>query len=195
MFKQVIKWFFEGVIVVVPLGVTIYLFASCIIWIVNTLESGVGFYLSQGLPIEGKWQLVVTSLILLVSMVIFVGAVTQIWFGKRVVMKLDELMAKIPLFKIVYISIRDGVNGFFGGVQELKHPVLVDIKGVLIPGFIVNYELGVLDLNDHVAVYVPMSFSIAGRVLIVSKEQVRLVDMSNTKLMSFVVSGGVSGLD
>ena len=48
-------------------------------------------------------------------------------------------------------------------------------------------------LKDFVSVYVPMAYSVAGNVYIVSKEKIRpLHNISSTDAMKFAVSGGVT---
>jgi uncharacterized membrane protein len=63
-------------------------------------------------------------------------------------------------------------------------------------GFITDDDLQELGLGkEFAAVYVPMSYSISGRLLIVPKENVAPLDVNGSDAMKFVVSGGVSEVD
>jgi|GEM_PF-2795218 len=47
--------------------------------------------------------------------------------------------------------------------------------------------------NDTMAVYIPQSYNFAGNLIVVPKEQVMPIDIESGKVMTFIVSGGVSG--
>jgi len=47
--------------------------------------------------------------------------------------------------------------------------------------------------NDTMAVYIPQSYNFAGNLIVVPKEQVIPIDIDSGKVMTCVVSGGVSG--
>jgi uncharacterized membrane protein len=45
------------------------------------------------------------------------------------------------------------------------------------------------------AVYIPMSYSFSGRLLIVPKQQVKLLNIEGADAMKFIVSGGVTDVE
>ena len=48
-------------------------------------------------------------------------------------------------------------------------------------------------LQEHMAVYVPSSYAVAGTLFFVKKERIRLLtDVSSADAMKFVISGGVT---
>ena len=47
--------------------------------------------------------------------------------------------------------------------------------------------------NDTMAVYIPQFYNFAGNMIVVPKEQVIPIDIDSGKVMTCVVSGGVSG--
>jgi len=53
--------------------------------------------------------------------------------------------------------------------------------------------LAELGLTDHVAVYVPQAYNIGGNVLVVPSDRVKALDAEPAKVMTFIVSGGVTG--
>lgn len=60
-------------------------------------------------------------------------------------------------------------------------------------GFITQHDMSRFDLADFVAVYVPMSYSVAGNVYIVPKERVKeITNISSAQTMKFAMSGGVT---
>jgi uncharacterized membrane protein len=61
-------------------------------------------------------------------------------------------------------------------------------------GFVTRQGLGALGFPTHVAVYLPQSYNFAGQLIIVPSDQVEPIDVPSGELMTFIVSGGVSGL-
>jgi len=51
-------------------------------------------------------------------------------------------------------------------------------------------------LQDHLAVYVPFSYSIAGQLFFVPAHKIKMIDnVGSTDAMKFVISGGVTHID
>jgi uncharacterized membrane protein len=50
-----------------------------------------------------------------------------------------------------------------------------------------------LGMPDHVAVYFPQSYNFAGQLAVVPRENVELLDAPSAEVMTFIVSGGISG--
>jgi uncharacterized membrane protein len=60
-------------------------------------------------------------------------------------------------------------------------------------GFVTRTGLRPLGLADHVAVYFPPAYNFAGNVLAVPESLVVPLEIPSSELMTFIVSGGVSG--
>ena len=62
--------------------------------------------------------------------------------------------------------------------------------------FLTQEELSELKLaKGTMAVYVPLSYSFSGNLLIVPSDHITLVDASSAEVMKFIVSGGVTDID
>lgn len=48
-------------------------------------------------------------------------------------------------------------------------------------------------MPHHVAVYFPQSYNFAGYLAVVPREQVEALNVSSAELMTFIISGGISG--
>jgi len=60
-------------------------------------------------------------------------------------------------------------------------------------GFITQEDAVDFGFANYVAVYIPMSYSIAGNVYILPKSRIRLIeDVNATDAMKFAISGGVT---
>ena len=63
-------------------------------------------------------------------------------------------------------------------------------------GFITQEETKEFGFSDYVAVYIPMSYSIAGNVYILPRARVRIVtNLNPADAMKFAISGGVTTVD
>jgi uncharacterized membrane protein len=60
-------------------------------------------------------------------------------------------------------------------------------------GFVTRNSLEVIGLEDHVAVYVPLSYTFGGFLMVVPRTAVQPVPMDSGSMMALIVSGGVSG--
>ncbi|WP_067522715.1 DUF502 domain-containing protein [Endozoicomonas ascidiicola] len=190
--SRIMGWFLEGLAVLVPIVFTFYLFSKGMSLVAELLSATVGSYLGRELTLQGEWQVVSISLLLVVGFTIFVGVVTHMWLGSHLLRLLDQLLNHIPLVKLVYAAIKDGVNAIIGDRREFEQPVLVAIGDIQVPGFVTRKDVADFGVEGHVAVYFPMAFSIAGRVVLVSADRIKMLDKSSAEVMSFLVSGGVT---
>ncbi len=69
----------------------------------------------------------------------------------------------------------------------------VDDTDVWRVGFITQEDMSIFGMENYVAVYLPMAYSVAGNVYIIPKERVRpITSISAAQSMKFAVSGGVT---
>ncbi|MDZ7613723.1 MAG: DUF502 domain-containing protein [Flavobacteriaceae bacterium] len=86
----------------------------------------------------------------------------------------------------------------YGKEKKFNKPVLVlvnPISNLQKLGFLTEKDLSRLDELDKVAVYFPHSYNFSGELFIVPKAQVKRLDINPAEVMTFIVSGGVTGWD
>lgn len=176
--KRLVAFFLRGCLVTAPLGLTIY-----IVWVVlSTIDR----ILPLGIPGVG---LVVT-----VVLITLIGVFTSNVVGRSLLDMAEALLHRLPLVKLVYTSIKDLVSAFVGDKKRFDVPAAVTLAGgARLLGFVTRDGLAGIGMPDHVAVYIPQSYNFAGYLLVVPRAQVETLDISASELMTFVVSGGVSG--
>ncbi|PJJ84676.1 DUF502 domain-containing protein [Mucilaginibacter auburnensis] len=190
-----LNYFLKGVIVVVPIGAAIFL----IYWAVSTIDNALNISeviladSKTGKPIHipGLGILNVFVLIMIAG-VLVTNVVTdpiKKWFHRWI--------NKLPLFKFLYSSIKDLTVAFVGDEKKFSEAVIIEVNefGLKKIGFLVQKDLTKLGLPGEVAVYLPMSYSFAGQVVIVAADKVKPIDKNAADMMKFVISGGVSGLE
>jgi uncharacterized membrane protein len=179
--KRLVGYFVRGCLVSAPLGLTVYILYT----ILNTIDH----WLPIGIPGVG--------LLLTLCLVTIVGMLTSNVIGRSVVEATDRALKRLPLVKLIYTSIKDLINAFVGDKKSFNRPVAVTlnpVNGLKTLGFITRDGLHALDMPLHVAVYFPQSYNFAGYLAIVPREQVEALDVNSAELMTFIISGGVSGL-
>jgi uncharacterized membrane protein len=97
--------------------------------------------------------------------------------------------------KLIYTSIKDLIRAFVGDHKSFDQPAAVALVpgGARILGFVTRDALHALGMPECVAVYFPQSYNFAGQVAVVPRQHVELLDVSSAEVMTFIVSGGVSG--
>ena len=84
-----------------------------------------------------------------------------------------------------------------GNKKTFERPVVVRLDqsntiGVL--GFVTCDHFDDPALAGHVAVYLPQSYNFAGNLIVVPKDRVAPVAAESAAFVTFIVSGGVSGM-
>lgn len=177
--KKLTQYFLKGLLVLIPLVATIYVFFIIFVKIDSLFRfeiPGLGFAMT-------------------IITIVFAGFVASNFLTGRLIRYVDNIFTRLPLVKMIYVSIKDLINAFVGDGKSFNKPVLVAIfpgSNVQVMGFITRESLVNLGLNESVAVYLPQSYNFAGNLLIVPRDQVRPLDMDSGSVMAFIVSGGVT---
>lgn len=172
-----LNYFFKGVLVIIPLAFSFYVIYK-VIYSVDSI-------IDLGFPGSG--------FLVTIFGLAFVGLLVTSFITEPIYNYLDKVLDRLPVFKLLYSSIRDLLEAFVGEDKKFNEPVLVEIsEGVKQVGFLTQKDLSTLGLKDEVAVYFPFSYSIAGKVLIVNRDKVSELKMSAPEAMKFAVSGGIS---
>jgi len=133
--------------------------------------------------------------LLVVITVTFIGWISSSFIVSRIVSVLDKVLEQTPGIKYIYSSVKDFLEAFGGNRKKFDKPVLVsvDAADTWRMGFITQNDAAHFGLLDHVAVYVPLSYSLTGVVYFVPREKVKpLTNMNGAEAMKFIISGGVT---
>ncbi len=178
--NQMVRYFVRGCLATVPIVLTLY--------ILFALVTGMDAWLGVGIPGLG--------LLLAIVLITLIGFGLSNVVGRRIFHLMDRQLARVPLVKLLYTSLRDLVGAFMGERKKFGRPVAVrpnpavDIKWL---GFLTREDLSPLGLPHHVAVYCPQAYNVAGQVLVVPRDSVEPLSVPSSELITFLVSGGASG--
>jgi len=186
--QWVINYFFQGIILIVPISVTLYVLVNTFLYVDDILRE----YVTQWL---GFYTMGLGILFMLIGLTV-VGFLGQTIIFKPLLVIFDRLISKAPLVKIIYTSVKDLLSAFVGQKKKFSEPVLIrenansDMEKI---GFVTAHDLSKLGIPDgKVAVYLPYSYNVSGMLVIVPVENVTPLEANPTDVMKFVISAGVT---
>lgn len=189
--SKIIRYFIQGLVITVPVAVTVIVVYKVIAW-VGSLLSPFGTIVS---PVVDPFIIIFTAILLIFLM----GLLGSSIILRPLFLIFDNAMERMPVIKTVYSSIKDLFSAFVGSKKRFNKPVLVTINkenNIQQLGFVTQEDLSELNLQKgHYAVYVPLSYSFSGNLLIVPADHITVVDASSAEVMKFIVSGGVTDID
>ena len=173
-----IKNFLRGLVIVVPIALTVYIVYEAFVRI------------DRLLPYEMKPG---AGFAILIAMIVLIGALGSNFLVRRFLRLTDVLFTRAPLVRLIYASIKDLLEAFVGDTKRFDKPVAVSITDdVRTLGFMTQSDLGFLSMPGHVAVYMPYSYSMSGCVVVVPASRVTPIAADSASVMALIVSGGVS---
>jgi uncharacterized membrane protein len=180
-YQRTIQYFLQGLLILGPVSITIYF-----IYIVfDKIDS----ILRPAINIPGL------GFVIIIGFILLIGYLSSFFVMGRILSVLNKFLEKTPGIKLLYSFVRDFFEAFAGNKKKFTHNVLacVDDTDVWRVGFITQEDMSIFGMQNYVAVYLPMAYSVAGNVYIVPKERVRpITSISATQSMKFAVSGGVT---
>lgn len=177
--KRLTKYFFEGLLVIIPLVATIY-----VIYAVFTKIDSIFKFTVPGM-----------GFIVTLLTITLVGFISSNFLTRKLVALVDKLFTKLPLVKMIYSSVKDLIGAFVGDKKSFDKPVLVTLSpggNIQAVGFITRESLENMGFADKVAVYLPQSYNFAGNLIVVPGDQVVPISADSGDVMAFIVSGGVT---
>lgn len=189
--KAVSGVFLRGMVVVLPIAVT----ATVLAWLAVTAEDFLRGIMRYLLPDLQYWPGL--GIALGVALIFVAGIVFNARIARRLLDYADSLLARIPVVKTIYLSMRDLATFMSGDSQkDFNQVVAVRIQEMRLIGFVTTEDPRVLPVKTPaeglVGVYLPMSYGIGGYTVYLPKELLEPLDMSLEDAMRVALSGGVS---
>ena len=192
IFTRIRNYFITGVVVLIPIGITIYLtiFLMTISSKILPKEINPNHYLPYNIPgVE-----ILTSLILIT----LIGWLSLSFLGRRFLNLFNNILKKIPILRTIYSAIVQMTKTFTETNKQKKNVVLIEYprKGTWAVGFLTKDNEG--EISDKtkkklVNVFVPTTPNpTSGFLLMFPKDEVIFLDMSFEEASKFIVSAGTS---
>jgi len=200
--RRAVRWlrdsFISGLLVVLPLGLTLY-----VLWLLYRLLRGA---LGPNTPFAqlltrtfGRY-IPGTEVVITVLVVVVIGAAARNWLGRTLLASLEKLVLSLPVVRRLYwasrqlshaLLRRDLTQGGRGRLVLMEYPR----EGYYVMGVLTNDDVGSFGevfQEPCVSVYIPTAPNpLSGWVFFVPKERVIPVDMTVDEGLTLVLSGGV----
>ena len=189
------NYFITGVVVLIPIGFTLYLSKILIGLSSNLIPKNINpnNYLPFAIPgIE-----ILISIILIT----IVGGLSLSFLGKRILKFIDDLFKRIPVLRTIYSAILQMTESFSNKDNDKKSVVLIEYprKGVWAVGFATKENKGVIaeKVNEEIVnVFLPTTPNpTSGFLLMVPKKELIYLDVTFEQASKFIVSAGTSNID
>ena len=186
------NYFFTGIVVLVPIGLTIYLSKFLINTSSKILPSQINpnYYLPFKIP---GLEIIIT-----IIFIIFIGFISLSYLGKKFLNIIDFLFKKIPLLGTFWSAIKQMSQSFKESGSKSKSVVLVQYprKDVWAVGFATKENTGEITNKTGrqlINVFVPTTPNpTSGFLLMFPKEDVIYLNMTFEEASKFIVSAGTT---
>ena len=185
--KRIFTYFLQGLLLLGPLVITFYSVYLMFDYVDRLIRDPLKEHFQIDIPGIGVVVLFVTLTLL--------GLIGQTIIARPFTSFTRRLLKRAPLLNVIYTSFSDLFTAFVGKEKKFNVPVIVCMNkenNLWKLGFITEKNLEDFGLTNMVAVYFPHSYAFSGILYFVPEDSVKLVDLSPSEVMKFVVSGGVT---
>lgn len=196
MTNKLKKYFIAGLLIWIPLGVTLWVLQI----LISSMDQSILLLPEHyrpaslfGVDIPGM------GVLLTLGIVFLTGLFGGNFIGQKVVLIWEGVLQRIPVVKSIYSSVKQVSDTLFSSQgQAFRKAVLVRFphSEALTVAFLVGEPSGELadHLHEYLSVFVPTTPNpTSGYLILVPREQVIELDMSVDEALKYVISMGVVG--
>ena len=187
------NYFITGVLVLIPIGITLYLTLFFVKILSNILpkEINPNHYLPYSIP---GLEIIISILIITI-----IGFLSLSFIGRRLIVLVNDIFKKIPVLRTIYSALGQMTESFARSKKNKKKSVvLVEYprKGSWAVGFATQENKGEISSRTKkklINVFIPTTPNpTSGFLLMFEKSEVKYLDMSFEEASKFIVSAGTS---
>ena len=186
------NYFITGVVVLIPIGITVYLtlFIVKVSSKILPKELNPNHYLPYDIP--------GVEIIISILLITLIGWLSLSFIGRRLLKLFEDILKRIPILRTIYSAFVQMLDIFNKSDENKKNVVLVEYprKGSWAVGFATREnksEISIKTKQNLVNVFVPTTPNpTSGFLLMFPKEEVIYLDMSFEEASRFIVSAGSS---
>ena len=186
------NYFIAGIVVLVPIGITLYLtrfFISISSKLIPS-ELNPNSYLPFAIP--------GLEILLAIIFITIIGSLSLSFIGKKILKIFNDILKRIPILRTIYSAIGQMTETLAPNKGSKKSVVLIEYprKGSWAVGFATRENEGEISKKTNtnlVNVFVPTTPNpTSGFLLMFPKEEVVYLDMTFEEASKFIVSAGTS---
>jgi uncharacterized membrane protein len=194
-FAKVRNNFIAGIVVLIPIGITLYLTLFIIRISSNIIprEINPNNYLPFNIP--------GVEILIALLIITFVGWISLSFLGKKFFEIFNSILKKIPILRTIYSAIGQMTESLTKNDNTEKSVVLLEYprKGIWVVGFATKENQGMIKdkiKEDLVNVFVPTTPNpTSGFLLMIPKKDLIYLDVSFEQASKFIVSAGTTNID
>ena len=192
LFSRLRNYFITGIVVLVPIGITLYLTKFFISISSNLIpkEINPNSYLPFSIP--------GLEILLSIIFITIIGGLSLSFIGKKILQFFNQTLKKIPILRTIYSAIGQMTESLAPKSGNKKSVVLIEYprKGTWAVGFATKDNKGEISdktNSELVNVFVPTTPNpTSGFLLMFPKREIIYLDMSFEEASKFIVSAGTS---
>ena len=192
IFGRLRIYFITGVVVLIPIGITIYLtlFLISISERILPKEINPNHYLPYDIP--------GLEILISVFLITLIGGLSLSFLGKKMLNLFNSILQRIPILRTIYSAIGQMTETFTKNDGNKKSVVLIEYprKGSWAVGFATKKNTGEISEKTKkklVNVFVPTTPNpTSGFLLMFPEEEVIYLDLTFEEASKFIVSAGTS---
>ena len=195
IFTRLRNNFIAGVVVLIPIGITLYLTLFIIKLSTNLIPKEINP--NNYLPFDIPGLEILIALILIT----FVGWISLSFIGKKFFDFFNNILRKIPILRTIYSAIGQMTESFTSNQKNKSSVVLIEYprKGIWAVGFATKENKGIISSKANeelVNVFLPTTPNpTSGFLLMVPKKDLIYLDVSFEQASKFIVSAGTTNID
>ena len=192
LFARIRNYFITGIVVLVPIGITLYLTKFFISISSKLIPKEINPINYMPFAIPGL------EIILAVIFISFIGYMSLSFIGKKILQLFNDLLKRIPILRTIYSAIGQMTETLAPKKNSKKSVVLIEYprKGSWAVGFATKDNKGEISKKTNknlVNVFVPTTPNpTSGFLLMFPKDELIYLDMTFEEASKFIVSSGTS---
>lgn len=193
--KPLKKYFITGLLIWIPLAITVWVLTA----IVGTMDQSLRL-LPRAIHPENLLGFTIpgTGALLTLLVIFMTGVVTANIIGQRLLLFWEGLLARIPIVKSIYYSVKQVSDTLFSGNGDAFRKVLL-VRYPHPEAWAVAFQTGTparqiseMLPDEHVSIFIPTAPSpVNGFFFFVKKSEVIELDISVDDALKYIVSMGV----
>ena len=195
VFSRIRNNFIAGIVVLIPIGITLYLTLFFIRIFGNIIPKEINP--NNYLPFNIPGLEIIVALIFIT----LIGWLSLSFLGKKIFEIINNLLKKIPILRTIYSAIGQMTESFTKTDNKQKSVVLLEYprKGVWAVGFATKENQGLIKdkVNEElINVFVPTTPNpTSGFLLMVPKKDLIYLEVSFEQASKFIVSAGTTNIN
>lgn len=199
MFARLRKYFLSGLVLLAPIGITLFVFNWLLVKIGGSAKNQLFFFVPESLidrdGLQMLWNVGATAIILLA--ITALGFFSRYFFARYLIRIGDRILNNVPVVNTVYTSVKQIVETFSSQNRAVfQKVVLIEFPrpGIYALGFLTGTSQGEVQAKTQKRVYnifVPTTPNpTSGFLVMVPEEEVTPLEMTVGQGMKIIISGG-----